>query len=78
MGHPAPFPEELPKRLIEFYSFEGNVILDPFIGSGTTAMAALNSNRHFVGFELEKEYADLANQRIHSFTKQKRMDSFLT
>ena len=77
VGHPAPYPEELPKRLIEFYSFEGNVILDPFMGSGTTAIAALSANRHFVGYELEKEYVELANQRINSFKKQTRLDCFL-
>jgi site-specific DNA-methyltransferase (adenine-specific) len=66
VGHPAPFPVELPRRLIELYTFEGDVILDPFIGSGTTAIAALGTKRHFVGFELDPEYAALARSRIQA------------
>lgn len=65
IGHPAPFPLELPKRLIEFYSFENDVILDPFMGSGTTAVAALNLKRNFVGYELNEDYIKLANSRIN-------------
>lgn len=64
IGHPAPFPVELPKRLIEFYSFEKDIILDPFIGSGTTALAALELNRNFIGYEINNEYIKLANKRI--------------
>jgi len=66
VGHPAPFPEELPLRLIQLYSFETDIILDPFMGSGTTALAALRSNRKCVGFETVQEYIDLAQQRIAS------------
>ncbi|TNH32908.1 DNA-methyltransferase [Campylobacter helveticus] len=65
IGHPAPFPLELPKRLIEFYSFEGDVILDPFMGSGTSALAALQLKRNFVGYEINKDYVKLANHRIN-------------
>jgi len=68
VGHPAPFPVELPRRLIELYTFEGDVILDPFMGSGTTAIAALETGRHFVGYELDPEYTDLAKQRIQAST----------
>jgi len=68
VGHPAPFPVELPRRLIELYTFEGDVILDPFIGSGTTAIAALETDRHYVGYELNPEYAELARQRIQVST----------
>jgi site-specific DNA-methyltransferase (adenine-specific) len=64
IGHPAPFPEELPRRLIELYSFEGDIILDPFIGSGQTAIAALKSKRNYVGYDISKEYCDLSKQRI--------------
>ncbi|WP_104722008.1 DNA-methyltransferase [Helicobacter mesocricetorum] len=64
IGHPAPFPLELPKRLIEFYSFEQDIILDPFMGSGTSALAALELKRNFVGYEVSKEYIELANHRI--------------
>lgn len=64
IGHPAPFPIELPKRLIEFYSFENDIILDPFMGSGTSAIAALELKRKFVGYEISEKYVDLANKRI--------------
>lgn len=64
VGHPAPYPIELPRRLIELYTFEGEVILDPFMGSGTTALAALDSGRHFVGYEIETTYAQTAQERI--------------
>jgi len=64
IGHPAPFPIDLPYRLIQLYSFETDIILDPFIGSGTTAIAALKSNRNFVGFEISNEYIKIAENRI--------------
>ena len=64
VGHPAPFPVELPRRLIELYTFKDDVILDPFLGSGSTAIAALQSGRHYVGYELDAAYADLARRRI--------------
>jgi hypothetical protein len=67
IGHPAPFPEELPFRLIQLYSFVDDVILDPFMGSGTTAVAALKSKRKFVGFDNEIKYVDLAEKRILPF-----------
>ena len=66
IGHPAPFPIELPKRLIEFYSFEDDVILDPFMGSGTSALAAIRLKRNFVGYEINKDYIELANRRINN------------
>lgn len=62
--HPAPFPEELPHRLINLFSYKGDVVLDPFIGSGTTAVAALKNGRHYVGYDLSKEYVHLAEERI--------------
>ncbi|MCD6227184.1 site-specific DNA-methyltransferase [Candidatus Micrarchaeota archaeon] len=64
VGHPAPFPVELPLRCIKLYTFENDVILDPFMGSGTTAVAAILSNRKFVGYEIEEEYVRLAEKRI--------------
>ena len=64
IGHPAPFPIELPYRLIQFYTFKGDVVLDPFIGSGTTAIAALQTDRHFIGYDNKEEYVNLANKRI--------------
>jgi len=64
VGHPAPFPVELPRRLIELYSFRGDLVLDPFIGSGSTAVAAVESGRHFIGFDTVQSYLDLAWRRI--------------
>jgi DNA modification methylase len=64
IGHPAPFPVELPRRLIQLYTYQGEVILDPFMGSGQTAIAALCCDRHFVGYELDQQYVNLAEQRI--------------
>lgn len=66
IGHPAPFPQELPERLIEMYTFTGDVVLDPFMGSGTTALAALATGRSYVGYELSKNYIELANKRIQA------------
>lgn len=63
-GHLASFPVELPSRLIKLYSFEGEVVLDPFVGSGTTSMAAARLNRRYVGYEIDQEYFELANKRV--------------
>ena len=64
IGHPAPFPVELPRRLIELYTYAGEVVLDPFAGSGSTCVAARQAGRHFVGYEKVQEYADLSRARI--------------
>ena len=64
VGHPAPFPIELPRRLIELYTFAGDLVLDPFIGAGTTALAAREAGRHYVGYEIDPEYVGLAEQRL--------------
>jgi site-specific DNA-methyltransferase (adenine-specific) len=64
VGHPAPYPVELPKRLIELYTYENDVVLDPFMGSGTTAVAALRTSRHFIGFDTDPGYVDRAHTRI--------------
>jgi modification methylase len=64
IGHPAPFPVELPRRLIELYTFEDEIILDPFMGSGTTALAAQATGRHFIGYELEEQYIQLTHKRL--------------
>jgi site-specific DNA-methyltransferase (adenine-specific) len=73
IGHPAPFPEELPRRLIQLYSFEGDIILDPFMGSGQTAIAALKSKRHFVGYETDKKYCEHAQKRINELINQMKL-----
>jgi len=67
VGHPAPFPVELPYRLIQLYTFEEEVILDPFIGSGQAAIAAIKANRHYVGYDVSDEYVKLAERRIREF-----------
>nr|PZN44813.1 MAG: SAM-dependent methyltransferase [Bacillota bacterium] len=64
VGHPAPFPLELPARLIQLYSFAGDVVLDPFCGSGTTCVAALLAGRRYVGYDIKPEYVELARRRI--------------
>jgi site-specific DNA-methyltransferase (adenine-specific) len=69
IGHPAPFPVELPRRLIQLYTFADEVVLDPFMGSGSTALAALESGRHFVGYDLDDGYVALANERINALRR---------
>jgi len=64
VGHPAPFPVELPERLIQLYTFRGDLVLDPFIGSGTTAVAALRTQRRYVGYDTEPSYIALAERRV--------------
>ncbi len=68
VGHPAPFPVELPFRLIQLYTFSGDIILDPFLGSGTTAIAALRAGRKYIGYENDPAYAQRAAERIAPFT----------
>ncbi len=69
--HPAPFPEELVERLIKLYTFEGDTVLDPFMGSGTTAVVALKHSRHFVGHDNCPEYVASAEARLNSLTLPK-------
>ena len=64
IGHPAPFPIALPRRLIDLYTYRDDLILDPFIGSGTTALAAIETGRHYVGFDTDDGYLAIARQRI--------------
>jgi site-specific DNA-methyltransferase (adenine-specific) len=64
VGHPAPFPVELPRKLIDLYTYEGDLVLDPFMGSGTTAVAALRRGRHFVGFDTDPAYVERALERV--------------
>ncbi|MCX6132953.1 MAG: site-specific DNA-methyltransferase [Ignavibacteriales bacterium] len=68
VGHPAPFPIELPRRLIQLYSFEGDIVLDPFAGSGSTCIAALQAKRHFVAYEKSARYAKLAEKRMRDLS----------
>ncbi len=70
VGHPAPFPIELPYRLIQLYTFEGEIVLDPFCGSGQACIAAIKSDRHYIGYDTEEKYVKLAERRIKEFTQQ--------
>lgn len=64
VGHPAPFPVALPRRFVELYTFEGDLVLDPFMGSGTTAVAAVQTGRHYTGYETDPGYVEIAKARI--------------
>jgi site-specific DNA-methyltransferase (adenine-specific) len=66
IGHPAPFPVELPKRFIELYTYHDDLVLDPFCGSGTTCLAARQTGRRWVGYDTSQEYIDLATKRIRT------------
>jgi site-specific DNA-methyltransferase (adenine-specific) len=65
IGHPAPFPLELPQRLINLYSYEGDLIIDPFMGSGTTCIAAKRLSRDYVGYDIEESYCKIAMNRLN-------------
>jgi site-specific DNA-methyltransferase (adenine-specific) len=71
IGHPAPFPVELPRRLIELYTYKDDVVLDPFIGSGTTAVACIETDRHFVGFDADPSYVELSLRRVAAARKER-------
>jgi DNA modification methylase len=64
IGHPAPFPVELPYRCIKLFSFPGDLVLDPFVGSGTTCLAAKKTQRHYLGFDIDPSYVELSNTRL--------------
>ena len=69
VGHPAPFPVELPRRLIELYTYRGDVVLDPFMGAGATAIAAVETGRHYVGYDTDPSYVTLSRQRLAALQK---------
>ena len=64
IGHPAPFPVALPARLIQLYTYERDLVLDPFMGSGTTLIAAVEANRRSVGYDIDPKYVELARTRL--------------
>jgi site-specific DNA-methyltransferase (adenine-specific) len=66
VGHPAPFPVELPQRLIELYTFAGELVLDPFMGAGSAAVAAVRTGRHFVGYDTDPAYVAAARKRVEA------------
>ncbi len=77
VSHPAPFPIELPYGCIQLYTFKGDVVLDPFIGSGTTGVAAVMTGRHFVGIDINPEYVELARKRIEEVLRQRKITDFV-
>jgi site-specific DNA-methyltransferase (adenine-specific) len=66
VGHPAPFPKELPERLIHLYTYRGDLVLDPFMGSGTTAVAAVATGRHYAGYDTDPRYVEAAQARVEA------------
>ena len=68
-GHPAVFPEQLAADHIETWSNPNDIVLDPFMGSGTTAKMAILAGRHYVGFEISKEYCDMAQARLEMYER---------
>jgi DNA modification methylase len=76
VGHPAPFPIELPYRCIQLYTFKGDVVLDPFVGSGTTCLAAAMTGRHYVGIDIDDNYVKLAKKRVSEYAAQKQLTEF--
>ena len=76
VGHPAPFPIELPYRLIQLYTFKDEVVLDPFCGSGQACIAALKAKRHYIAYDIEEEYVKLAERRISPFKQQLALPFF--
>jgi len=74
IGHPAPFPIELPRRCVKLFSYVDDVVLDPFSGSGTTLIAAIANNRKGIGIDVDKKYCELARKRILESAESVRVD----
>jgi modification methylase len=72
IGHPAPFPIELPYRLIQLYTFKNDIVLDPFAGSGTAGISALKTGRNYILYENNKQYCQLAQKRIEKFVEEQK------
>jgi len=75
VGHPAPFPVELPQRLIELYTYRDDLVLDPFMGSGSTAVAAVRTHRHYVGFDLDPAYVKAARARASAAVDERNLEA---
>jgi modification methylase len=73
MGHPAPFPIELAERLVRMFSFAGDVVLDPFVGTGTTSVAALSCGRNSIGIDVEPRYLRMAHKRLREFASAQHL-----
>jgi site-specific DNA-methyltransferase (adenine-specific) len=76
IGHPAPFPVELPHRLIQLYTFKDEIVLDPFAGSGSACIAALKASRHYVAYDINKSYVKLAETRIKQYIESHSIPLF--
>lgn len=76
VAHPAPFPVELPRRLILLYTQPGDLVLDPFMGAGATAVAAAQTGRHFAGYDVSEEYCALARRRVEASRLENRYCPF--
>jgi len=74
VGHPAPFPVALAERCIQLFTYDGDVVLDPFMGSGTTAVASVNTGRHFIGYDTDPAYVRQARERVASMVPEQRRD----
>lgn len=76
IGHPAPYPIDLPYRLIQLYTFKDEIVLDPFVGSGSTCIAAIKSKRHYIGYDIDGDYVKLAERRIKKYIEDKALPLF--
>jgi site-specific DNA-methyltransferase (adenine-specific) len=70
VGHPAPFPIELPRRCIQLYTYKGDIVLDPFCGVGTTAIAAIDTDRHYICIDNDPDYVEKAIKRVKRYAAQ--------
>ena len=78
VGHPAPFPVELPEQLIRLYTFRDDLVLDPFMGSGSTLVAAARLGRRYIGYDLDENYVEIARRRVAEVVEPARTDSWAT
>ncbi len=76
LGHPAARPVSLYERIIETFTDEGDLVLDMFMGSGTTAIASVKTNRGYVGFEISEEYYDMIKDRLDNYEKQSSLSEY--
>ena len=77
IGHPAPYPVDLPSRCIKLFSYENDIILDPFLGSGTTLIACALERRKGIGVEIDEEYCALSRRRLKSILEKTSQKSLL-
>ncbi|MEM3916551.1 MAG: site-specific DNA-methyltransferase [Candidatus Nitrosocaldus sp.] len=73
IGYPTPSPLELPYRCIQLYTFKGDVVLYPFVGSGTTCLAAAILHRYYIGIDIDKDYVRLARRKVQEYLTQKKL-----